>query len=154
MCAVFEGGVGVAAAGALLLTASTAVLAGGNLSDALEAGIDAGGSVITSAHKAIGNLIGAAAAATGWEGLSEGDLKGKSPEEIEKMVPPGWTREPTREGDGTRYKHPTNRGEQIRVQPGKPTDPNPVKQGPYCRISCGGKTSDPIPLKGNPTLGN
>ena len=110
----------------------------------------------------VGWVIGAAGATLGaiylatqgddsWEGLGPDDLKGKSPEEIEEKVPSNWVREPSRTG-GTRYKHPDNRGEQIRVQPGKPTDPNPGKQGPYCKISRCGKVSDPIPLKGNPTL--
>lgn len=36
--------------------------------------------------------------------------------------------------------------------PGKVTDPNPLKQGPYMRISRNGTVTDPIPLFGNPTL--
>jgi hypothetical protein len=31
-------------------------------------------------------------------------------------------------------------------------DPNPVKRGPYCRLSRCGQTTDPIPLLTNPTL--
>jgi RHS repeat-associated protein len=87
-----------------------------------------------------------------WEGLTPATLRGKSMQEVEEMVPQSWARQPTARGEGTRYVHPTNRGEQLRVQPGKASDPNPAKQGPYCRISQCGQTTDPIPLKGNPTL--
>jgi RHS repeat-associated protein len=109
------------------------------------------GWVVGVAGATIGAIYLAAKIDDSWEGLSEEELKGKSAEEVDEAVPGDWTREPSRTG-GTRYRHPTNRGEQIRVQPGKPTDPNPAKQGPYCRISRCGETSDPIPLKGNPTL--
>lgn len=75
-----------------------------------------------------------------WEGLSPDELKGKSPQEVDEAIPDDWTREPSARGGGTRYKHPRNKGEQIRVQPGNPNDPNPAKRGPYCRISrCGEK---------------
>lgn len=80
------------------------------------------------------------------------DLRGKTPQEVDAiMKEKGWTAGPSREGGGTRYTHGV-KGEQVRVQPGKPTDPNPVKQGPYARISKDGIKSDPIPLVGNPTL--
>lgn len=87
-----------------------------------------------------------------WEGLTPATLRGKSMQEVEEMVPQAWTREPSKLGGGTRYVHPTNRGEQLRVQPGRPSDPELVKQGPYCRISRCGEKTDPIPLSGNPTL--
>ena len=87
-----------------------------------------------------------------WEGLTPATLRGKSMQEVDDMVPQSWARQPTARGEGTRYVHPTNRGEQLRVQPGMASDPNPVKQGPYCRISQCGETTEPIPLKGNPTL--
>jgi len=83
------------------------------------------------------------------------ELEGKSPEEIDQMMKGrGWRSEPTRDGagSGVRYPNPDRPGEQVRVMPGKSTDPNPVKQGPYGRISAGGKVSPPIPLEGNPTL--
>jgi X-X-X-Leu-X-X-Gly heptad repeat protein len=83
------------------------------------------------------------------------DLEGKSPKEIDQMMKDrGWPSEPTRDGpgSGTRYPNPDRPGDQVRVMPGKATDPNPIKQGPYARISEGGKVSDPIPLRGNPTL--
>ncbi|CAI9409239.1 hypothetical protein AESSP_02196 [Aestuariimicrobium sp. T2.26MG-19.2B] len=35
--------------------------------------------------------------------------------------------------------------------PGKATDPNPLKRGPYLRISRHGTVTDRIPLEGNPT---
>jgi hypothetical protein len=81
------------------------------------------------------------------------DLHGKSPQEIDSMMKDkGWTGEPTRKGDGTRYPNPNAPGEQVRVQQGNPKDPNPIKQGPYGRISSDGQKTEPIPLKGNPTL--
>src|SRR6185312_15155321 len=98
---------------------------------------------------------GMSSAGDGWDGLSPADLHGKSPEQIEKMVPTDWTRsssKPAEGGQGTRYAHPTNRGEQIRVMPGDPNAPEGVKRGPYARVSRGGKVSEPIPLAGNPTL--
>ena len=81
------------------------------------------------------------------------EVKGKTKEEIDKeMKEKGWVAAPTREGEGsgTRYANPDKPGEQVRVMPGKATDPNPVKQGPYVRISTGGKVSPPIPIAGNP----
>lgn len=84
--------------------------------------------------------------------LNAGQLEGRSPAEIEEMIPDSWAREPTSGSGGTRYVHPTNRGEQIRVMPGNPDDPNPIKRAPYARISRNGKISDPIPLKGNPEI--
>jgi hypothetical protein len=83
-----------------------------------------------------------------------GSLAGASTEEVEGAVPSGWVKTPTREGEGagTRYHNPDRRGEAVRVMPGRATDPNPVKQGPYVRISKDGKVSNPVPLKGNPTL--
>jgi hypothetical protein len=79
-------------------------------------------------------------------------IRGSSPEAVERMVPEGWLKSPTRTGGGTRYSNPNRPGEQIRVMPGDPKAANPVKNGPYARISTQGNKSDPIPLKGNPTL--
>ena len=73
-------------------------------------------------------------------------------QEVEEAIPASWQREPSRGGGGTRYLHPENYGEQIRVQPGNQNDPNPEKQGPYARISRRGQRTEPIPLRGNPTL--
>ena len=87
-----------------------------------------------------------------WEGLTPATLRGKSMQDVEEMIPKSWPREESSGGGGTRYVHPSNRGEQIRVQPGRPSSSDPVKQGPYCRISRCGNVTDPIPLKGNPTL--
>ena len=88
------------------------------------------------------------------ESPSEEELAGKSPEEIDHLMKErGWPSEPTRDGPGSgvRYPNPVRPGDQVRVMPGKATDPNLVKQGPYARISKSGKVSGPIPLKGNPT---
>lgn len=145
-----------AGAGARVGTVGGAIL--GTIFGTPGAGTAAG----ASAGRVIGAAVGFGVATAGaiwlakdasWDGLSPDDLRGKSAEEVEEAVPSDWTREPSRTG-GTRYKHPTNKGEQIRVQPGKPTDPDPRKQGPYCKISRCGDVSDPIPLKGNPTLPN
>lgn len=81
-------------------------------------------------------------------------LRGASPAEIEALIPAGWVKSATnvnKGGLGARYSNPERLGEQIRVMPGKATDPNPIKQGPYLRISRNGSVSDPIPLEGNPT---
>jgi hypothetical protein len=80
------------------------------------------------------------------------DFRGKSPEEIDRiMKQKGWKPEPSRDG-GTRYPNPTRRGDQIRVEPGNPKAPDPAKKGPYIRSSKNGEVSPPVPLKGNPTL--
>lgn len=86
------------------------------------------------------------------EPLTPSNIQGKSPEEVERMIPQGWKKSGTRGEGGTRYANPEKPGEQVRVMPGNSNDPDPVKQGPYCRVSCDGTKSDPIPLKGNPTL--
>lgn len=81
-------------------------------------------------------------------------LRGASPGEIENLIPSNWVKSATnanKGGLGVRYSNPERLGEQIRVMPGKATDPNPVKQGPYLRISRNGTVTDPIPLEGNPT---
>lgn len=81
-----------------------------------------------------------------------GSLTGATPEEVERAVPEGWVREPSATGGGTRWLNPEAPGEAVRVQPGNPRDPNPVKRGPYVRVSKDGTRSPPIPLRGNPTL--
>ncbi|MFZ3374121.1 MAG: RHS repeat-associated core domain-containing protein, partial [Chthoniobacterales bacterium] len=87
------------------------------------------------------------------EEADELGILGRSVEDIDAMMKSrGCRPEQSRLGGGIRYPHPTNRGEQVRVQPGNPADPNPIKQGPYARISKGGTVSPPIPLKGNPSL--
>ncbi len=82
-------------------------------------------------------------------------LRGAAPAEVENLIPSGWVKSATnanRGGLGVRYSNPERLGEQIRIMPGKATDPNPLKQGPYMRISRNGTVTDPIPLEGNPTL--
>jgi hypothetical protein len=82
---------------------------------------------------------------------SPDDLRGKDPGDIHG--PPGSVEKPTRGGSGRRIFIPgTGEADVIRVMSGNPNDPNPVKRGPYARISRGGWVSDPIPLAGNPTL--
>ena len=118
---------------------------------------------------AIGAAAGAVASVYAAEWLSEaasaqpektiddpGSLAGATAEEVGKLVPKGWVEQPTREGEGTgtRWLNPDKPGEAVRVMPGKATDANPVMRGPYVRVSKDGSVSDPIPLKGNPTLNN
>ena len=78
---------------------------------------------------------------------------GLSSQQADDAFPSDWKRSSTRGPGGTRISNPNALGEQGRIMPGNPNDPNPVKQGPYLRISMNGQVSDPIPLKGNPTLG-
>ena len=83
-----------------------------------------------------------------------GSLEGATEQEVERAIPDGWVKQPSRTGGGTRWLNPERTGEAVRVQPGNPRDPNPVKRGPYVRVSKDGKVSNPIPLRGNPTLGH
>jgi hypothetical protein len=79
-------------------------------------------------------------------------LRGATPEEVKRLAPSNFEESPTKKGDGIRLADPERKGEQIRIMPGNPNDPNPTKQGPYVRISKNGKVSPPIPLQGNPTV--
>jgi hypothetical protein len=81
-----------------------------------------------------------------------GSLEGATTEEVEAAVPEGWVKGDSRTGGGTRWLNPEKPGEAVRIQPGNARDPNPVKRGPYVRVSKDGTTSDPVPLNGNPTL--
>lgn len=82
-------------------------------------------------------------------------LQGLSPEEIARIAgEAGLVAGPTSGVGGTKYVFPGTKGsDQIRVMPGNPGDPNPVKRGPYVRVSRGGNTYGPYPLSGNPALG-
>jgi len=79
-------------------------------------------------------------------------LRGASAREIDELIPEGFVQGTTRRGGGIRYLNPERRGESVRVMPGNPRDPDPIKRGPYLRVSRDGRVSDPIPLEGNPTL--
>jgi hypothetical protein len=81
-------------------------------------------------------------------------VEGKGPQEVKDAIPKDWSESPAKNGLGKRYANPNRPGDQIRVMDGNPADPNPVKRGPYVRVSRNGKVSEPIPLKGNPTLGS
>ena len=78
-------------------------------------------------------------------------LAGLSPDEVRGLIPDDFIKEPSRSGGGERYRDPRKTGEQIRIMPGNENSSNPVKRGPYVRISRGGVKSPPIPLKGNPS---
>jgi hypothetical protein len=129
------------------------------------------GSIFPGVGTVIGTVIGAtvgvAATFFAFKALNEaaspkpertiddpGSLAGATPGDVEAAVPKGWVKTPTRDGDGsgTRWLNPNKPGQAVRVMPGKASDPNPVKQGPYVRVSKDGKVSDPVPLSGNPTL--
>ncbi|MGL4175278.1 MAG: hypothetical protein ACRCSN_04300, partial [Dermatophilaceae bacterium] len=82
-------------------------------------------------------------------------LRGATTAEVESLIPSSWVKSATNAkagGLGIRYSNPERLGEQIRIIPGKFTDPNPLKKGPYIRISRNGTVTEPIPLCGNPTL--
>ena len=121
----------------------------------------------TSVGAVVGGIAGGIATYLAWRALSHqapessgpersiddpGSLEGATPEEVGAAVPDGWVKGPSRRGGGTRWLNPDRPGEAVRVQPGNPSDPTPVKRGPYVRVSKNGKTSDPVPLRGNPTL--
>jgi len=79
-------------------------------------------------------------------------LRGLAPEEVEELIPDHWIQERARSDRGWRYSDPDHPGHQVRIMEGNPRDPDPVKRGPYLRVSMRGKTCDPVPLKGNPVL--
>jgi hypothetical protein len=81
-----------------------------------------------------------------------GTVEGQTAADVEAAIPQGWIASPAKTGLGKRYADPSRPGEQIRVMTGDLADPEPVKRGPYVRISKSGKVSDPIPLAGNHTL--
>ena len=80
-------------------------------------------------------------------------VRGQVASDVEAAIPPDWRAEPAKTGLGKRFSNPHRRGDQIRIMSGNPADPDPMKRGPYVRISKSGKVSDPIPLDGTPTLG-
>lgn len=78
-----------------------------------------------------------------------GSLAGASPDEIRGLTP-GWEESDTKGAGGVRRANPDKPGEQVRMMPGNPDDPNPDKQGPYVRVSKDGKVSDPVPISRPP----
>jgi len=85
-----------------------------------------------------------------------GSLRGRDPGDVAGEIPPEWgPGEPSRKDGGTVWRAPGRGGEGIRTSPGNPAsnDPTGVHKGPYCRVNKNGNVSDPIPLKGNPVLG-
>jgi RHS repeat-associated protein len=80
------------------------------------------------------------------------DLTGKTSDQIDQIMKDKGIPGQASRGGGTRYPVPGRSGDQVRIENGNPNDPNPVKQGPYGRVSQDGNTSDPFPLNGNPTL--
>jgi hypothetical protein len=105
--------------------------------------------------KALANAMAGDPAAGGSSGRTidnPGSLEGASEAEVAQAVPDGWVQSPSRTGGGTRWLNPDRPGESVRIQPGNARDPNPTKRGPYVRVSKDGVRSNPIPLRGNPTL--
>jgi hypothetical protein len=88
--------------------------------------------------------------------LGEPDsLRGATPGEIDALaLQSGWRGVPTRGQDGMRWQDPTTRGaDQVRHHSGNPNDPDPVKRGPYARLTRAAvRHPRPIPLAGNPFL--
>lgn len=83
------------------------------------------------------------------------DLAGKTPEEIDKILQEkGIPAQPTRDGNGVKYPVPGRPGDQVRLQPGNPKDPDPAKRVPYGRVSENGKISEPFPINGSPKPSN
>ena len=81
------------------------------------------------------------------------ELTGKTPEQIDQiMKDKGIQGQPSR-GGGTRYPVPGRPGDQVRIEPGNQKNSDPMKQGPYGKVSQDGKESEHFPLDGNPTLG-
>jgi RHS repeat-associated protein len=81
-------------------------------------------------------------------------LKGATEEEvIEAAKEAGYTEMQPATGDGIRLIKPNSGGRQVRIMRGNPSDPNPLKRGPYARVPIDGpggtSNSKPIPLKGN-----
>lgn len=59
----------------------------------------------------------------------------------------GWQNEgPTSKSGGVRWRLPGNQADQVRMMPGNPPDPDPIKQGPYIRFSIRGRIYGPYPL--------
>ena len=145
---VAEGGA-IAAAG----VAGVSSAAGGSATRALMGEEVTAGTVATDAAIGVatfGVLKGAGAGALSLQNPTS--LRGADPKAVRELVPKDWIASPTKGAGGTRFADPARRGDQLRIMPGNPRDPNPVKQGPYARTSTSGVKSDPIPLKGNPTL--
>jgi hypothetical protein len=81
---------------------------------------------------------------------NHGSLHGRSAAEIEDVVPADWRSSMARNRLAKRFADPLRPGDQIRAMQGNPADPDPVKRGPYVRVSRSGKVFDPVPLPGNP----
>ena len=60
----------------------------------------------------------------------------------------GWYNAGSTSGEGGfRWRLPNNIADQVRLMPGRVTDPNPIKQGPYIRFSIGGTKYGPDPSR-------
>jgi len=85
-------------------------------------------------------------------------LEGATPEEVEAAAEEARFTDriapPRNDPSGARLRKPGNDADQVRIQSGNPGDSNPIKRGPYVRVTNnhGKDQSGPIPLAGNPTL--
>ena len=88
-----------------------------------------------------------------------GQLEGRAPEDVEKELDQklvdegGWTKSPSRDGNGTRYID--GKGGSVIINKGYPEGlegggGDAVHQGPYVKIQPGGAR---VPLAGNPAAG-
>jgi RHS repeat-associated protein len=74
----------------------------------------------------------------------QGSSRGEAEAELRQA---GWAEDgPTRSGGGVRWRRPGNISDQVRIMPGDPLNPNPLKQGPYIRLSISGNKWGPYPL--------
>jgi hypothetical protein len=90
-------------------------------------------------------------------------VRGRSPEEVSKMLDDGlnrpgdplgsgWTRMPVKKGEGTRWVQTRpNTGRSFSIER-QPQVDEPLHQGWYLKVAKGGPPQR-IPLQGNPTLG-
>lgn len=67
----------------------------------------------------------------------------------QELAANGWQEAGSTRGEGgVRWRQPGNISNQVRLMPGKVSDPNPIKQGPYIRFSINGTKFGPYPLGG------
>ena len=82
-------------------------------------------------------------------------LKGATPEEVKELIEGSGDFEtpvPIKKGEGEKFTKKGTRGsDQILIEEGNPSNPDPLHQGPYVKIT---KHGNPvrIPLAGNPVL--
>ena len=109
-------------------------------------------SIPSYSDRGTGLLLQNTAGSKGGSLPAPGQLTGKSAEEVDHLMKERGLKGEHSRGGGTRYPVPGRPGDQVRIENGNPNNSDPVKRGPYGRVSENGKTSDPFPLRGNPLL--